>query len=137
MDSFDIKVIVFFGLFFWFIATPMFLISSVAVYQNIVFPAWISYKVDCHPDGIQAGLKQVQEEINPNLEIGGSYNQNSNQIVLYSIDEETIKHEICHQEQAQQNRSHSCSQQYGVLVDELECYLRQNYMDYLNISLEK
>ena len=52
--------------------------------------------------------------INPNVS-KGSYDYNS-----------ILKHEMCHVEQYKENRTFTCNNKFGVFMNEMECYIKEN-----------
>ena len=124
---------------FWCTFTPIMFLASEILIEEAILPAYISMKIDCHPKGYEVAIEEINEEYNESgsevqIEISGTYNANSNIIKIYEVEESTIKHEVCHQEQKENNRAYTCKYPVGVFINELECYIRQNYMNYINAS---
>ncbi len=97
------------------------------ILECILF-SYNSYYLDCEYKG----------EINSNI-IGGYFNPLTNEIFIYSSSENnfvepndtinftekeirTIKHELIHQRQLEQERLYNCSNKYGVILNEFEAY---------------
>lgn len=120
-----------FGMVFWFIVTPLMIQSSYILYYSIIYPAYLSTSVDCHPISYEQGVKDIEQK---GYEVGGYFNYQTEEIFVYTPDPQTIKHEICHAQQKEQHRSYSCANKIMVFVNEAECYLRSYYMDSANFS---
>ena len=132
-------VLIFFvyGYLFWLVFTPIAFLSFELLYDEVVYPAWLSYSVDCHPQGFEQGSLELEEK---GFFVAGTFNSVTDEIKIYKphedyvVDDETIKHEVCHLELKEIGFNPSCK--YGLLVfaNEMVCYFRQNYMDYVNVS---
>lgn len=136
-----------YGLFFLFVFTPMFVMSFDYLNQRVLHPAMISYKFDCivldqiMEENNYSGYDEVDfEEIEiDGYRIGGYYDQDTEDITLFNYDITTIKHEVCHAIQQEEGREHYCGEKVyglfnGVLLDEIECYWKQNFMEDVNLS---
>jgi hypothetical protein len=89
----------------------------------IIYPAYLSYKIDCSP-------------IINESEIGGSFKViNNSETCYYEINvyqepnttaySQTLKHESIHLSQYLNNRDYDCSNRIGVFYNELESYTFQ------------
>lgn len=148
MRNRNVKFFIVFGLFFWFVLTPIALISFDYLNYEVLHPAEMSLKFDCKivPELLKEynfthltkdNLKEINKKISGGY-IAGVYNQDDGGITLLDYDITTIKHEICHAQQQEKNRSYVCGQTIfginGVFLNEAECYWKQNFMNDVNIS---
>lgn len=126
-----ILLAVFFSMIFLFVSTPLMIQSAGIIYSSVIYPAYLSTSVDCHPVSYEQGVKDIEQK---GYQVGGYFNYQTEEIVVYTPDIRAIKHEICHAQQKEQNRTYLCSNKIMVFVNEAECYLRQYYMDSVNFS---
>lgn len=136
-----------YGLFFLFIFTPLFFMSFDYLHQRVLHPAMISYQFDCivaqqimDEQNLSDFTEINFEDINiDGYTIGGYFDQETEEITLFNYDLTTIKHEVCHAIQKEEGREHYCGERAygflnGVLVDEIECYWKQNFMEDVDLS---
>lgn len=136
-----------YGLIFIFLLTPFFLLSVDYLNYKILKPAMLSYEFDCilldqyMDEQNFTSIDQVNlEDIEINgYKIGGYFDQETEEIKIFYADITTIKHEVCHAIQKEEGREHYCGDKAfgvfnGVLLDEVECYWKQNFMNDVNLS---
>ncbi|MCK9370143.1 hypothetical protein M0R04_09585 [Candidatus Dojkabacteria bacterium] len=138
LTRFDAYCFTLFGLFYFLIFLPLVVPAFLITDRLVITPALVSSYIDCYSSNLTESVEQANRELLAPLglktEVAGLYNPKTNKISLNTNDPETIKHEYCHREQHLANRSFSCQSKIGVFVNEVECYIRQYYMDYLNVS---
>lgn len=103
------------------IGIMVFLALCVGFYYDIIKPSYFSYKIACFPENAEQILNDN------NYQISGSYNIENNTIQIYdeSNCEQISKHELCHQQQAFDNRIGSCSKPLSIFLNEIECYIKE------------
>ena len=110
-------------------------------YFKFILPAYNSTKLVCDfnkqytnknlnfnysEDDILKELEKLAKE--RNLTIGGFYISSVNKIfVADSNDLVATRHELCHKEQYLENRGYNCDEFWLKMLNEVECYVRQNF----------
>jgi len=102
-------------------------------YEEKLYPAYVSFYYSCHPPEVNV-TKFISER---GFERAGEFDSNTENITLFLPDDSTIKHEVCHMEQQEYGRLYSCNQPIGKYLNEVECYFREDYMNYVNVSKYK
>ena len=90
------------------------------LYDELLRPAYLSMKIDCSVTSVEE-IHEVAEDYG--VEIGGYYNLQTDEIVVFNDDPIIRKHELCHRYQAQKGRWYPCSNKIGKYLNEVECYL--------------
>ena len=82
---------------------------------------------------VRSGCNLINETDLTNLgyKTTGKYYYFNDTIVLYETDKSTLKHENCHRVQNINNRSYSCLNPKLRYINEFECYIAQDYPDWL------
>lgn len=75
-------------------------------------------------------LNQKMAENNLSYTVLGLYDPVANKLSFKNdADIDTIYHELCHQDQQFKGRAYSCSNKFGVFINEFECYVREHIHD--------
>jgi len=105
-----------------FLVVVAILVGLFLFFENVYYPAKLSVKTSCGDF--------TREELNiQGYYVAGEYFPSSDTIVLYDEDPTVLKHENCHKVQAEKSRLSGCSNRFGLMLNEIECYSTQNLPD--------
>jgi hypothetical protein len=120
--------IIFFIGFMWHLGL---LYQGFLFYDQRLYPAYLSFYADC-PPSIEENVTQVLDQ--KGYQISGFFDYNTSEITIYHPSDTVVRHEVCHLEQKLRHGAYGCNFPVGVYLNELECYIRQDHMSYVNVS---